>query len=43
MHRFRAADRPSIDVVQLLGDIDDLVSDEDNKDLRAKRDALLFP
>lgn len=34
MSRMRSADRP-IEVVQLLGDIDDIVSEEDNKDLRS--------
>jgi pimeloyl-ACP methyl ester carboxylesterase len=34
MKRMRKAER-DLEVVQLLGDIDDVVSDEDNKDLRA--------
>jgi len=34
MNRMRAADRPPIEVVQMLGDIDDIVAREDNEDLR---------
>jgi alpha-beta hydrolase superfamily lysophospholipase len=35
MRALRNPTKPSPEVVQLLGDIDDVVSDEDNKDLRA--------
>ncbi len=35
MKRMRKGEKAEIEVVQLLGDIDDLVSDEDDKDLRS--------